>query len=73
MLGAGSSHHHCPVCRQTAKSRCVKTRHLEICNTCGRAWSLTHNNECPYCRDAREAARQRLAREAAQRKKRGGR
>ncbi|KAI1157358.1 hypothetical protein F5B18DRAFT_645350 [Nemania serpens] len=72
MLGTGSGTHHCPVCKQSARSRCVKQRHLEMCNVCNQAWSLTHEAECPYCRDAREKAAQRIAKEAAKKKKKGG-
>ncbi|KAM0211797.1 hypothetical protein ACHAQD_010073 [Fusarium lateritium] len=64
MLARGnddSKTHHCPVCRKTAKSRCVKQEHLEVRGECGWSWSLKHNKECPYCKNAREMEAQRLA------------
>ncbi|EWZ39262.1 hypothetical protein FOCG_09001 [Fusarium oxysporum f. sp. radicis-lycopersici 26381] len=71
MLGSGSSTHHCPVCHTTARTRCVKQEHLEVCRNCGDAWSLKHHSSCPYCRgkDEAEEARNERERKAAEKKK----
>ncbi|EHK49594.1 hypothetical protein TRIATDRAFT_297538 [Trichoderma atroviride IMI 206040] len=63
MLDAGSSTHHCPVCKKSAKSRCMNQGHLKTCAACGRAWSPSFETECPYCRNAKEKEEQRKAKE----------
>ena len=45
----------------TAKSRCVKQSHLQVCAQCKEPWSLKHNTECPCCLGAKNARARRLA------------
>jgi hypothetical protein len=50
-----------PVCYTTARTRCIKQSHLEMCTQCNEPWSKKHNKECPYCLGARRAREKRLA------------
>ncbi|EXK98194.1 hypothetical protein FOQG_01174 [Fusarium oxysporum f. sp. raphani 54005] len=51
--------HHCPVCNESAKTRCVKKQHLAICGGCKKAFSVKHNRRCPFClgKDTKEEKR----------------
>ncbi|KAI1037960.1 hypothetical protein LB505_001460 [Fusarium chuoi] len=55
--------HHCPVCNQSAKTRCVKKQHLAICSKCQSGYSLKHNRRCPYCSDKETKEEKRIAKE----------
>ncbi|KAK2601334.1 hypothetical protein N8I77_010789 [Diaporthe amygdali] len=62
-LTAGSHTHHCPVCHKSAKSSCVKNKHLKNCSKCGENYPPSLNpNGCPYCAQkaaAEEARKQK--------------
>ncbi|KAI0403041.1 hypothetical protein F4802DRAFT_599549 [Xylaria palmicola] len=62
--------YYCPTCEHVAKTRCLAQRHIAICATCHRTWPLSSDPECPHCRDSREKAERRLAKEAAKDEKR---